>query len=173
MKIDDYGTCIFEEQDIFNLLYQNITEFSNITVTQDINSFIEFTEQPINLYQPPTMSIEEFDRINKSNWFIPDEYISFDIYQYISDTCTTEDELIRCAEELELFNKLGMMPLFPLLKYIVDTLKANNVMYGVGRGSSTASYVLYKLGIHRIDSMKYELDYKEFLRQEIKNVKDI
>lgn len=164
MKIDDYGICIFQEQDIFNLLYKNITDFSNITVTEDINSFIEYTEQPINIYHPPTLSKEDFDKMNQENWFMPEEYKSFDIYQYISDNCSSEDELVRCAEELELFDKLGMMSLFPLLKYIVDTLKNNNVIYGVGRGSSTASYVLYKLGVHRIDSMKYELDYKEFLR---------
>ena len=40
----------------------------------------------------------------------------------------------------------------------------NRVIWGVGRGSSVASYVLYKLGIHRVDSMFYELDIDEFLR---------
>jgi DNA polymerase III alpha subunit len=34
----------------------------------------------------------------------------------------------------------------------------------VGRGSSVASYVLYLLGVHRIDSMFYDLDPSEFLR---------
>jgi DNA polymerase III alpha subunit len=37
-------------------------------------------------------------------------------------------------------------------------------VWGVGRGSSVASYVLFLIGVHRIDSMKYNLDYKEFLR---------
>ena len=35
---------------------------------------------------------------------------------------------------------------------------------GVGRGSSVASYILYLIGVHRIDSIKYNLDWKEFLR---------
>ena len=40
----------------------------------------------------------------------------------------------------------------------------NQVIWGVGRGSSVASFVLYKLGVHKIDSLYYNLDVHEFLR---------
>ena len=50
------------------------------------------------------------------------------------------------------------------LKYLVDTMTQNQVIWGVGRGSSVASYVLYKLEVHRIDSLHYNLDVTEFLR---------
>jgi DNA polymerase III alpha subunit len=50
------------------------------------------------------------------------------------------------------------------MKYVVDTLRANNVVWGVGRGSSVASYVLFIIGVHKIDSVKYDLDWREFLR---------
>ena len=43
-------------------------------------------------------------------------------------------------------------------------MKQNHIIWGVGRGSSVASYVLYKLGVHRIDSLYYNLDIGEFLR---------
>ena len=43
-------------------------------------------------------------------------------------------------------------------------MQENNLIWGVGRGSSVASYVLYKLGVHRIDSIFYDLDPGEFLR---------
>jgi DNA polymerase III alpha subunit len=43
-------------------------------------------------------------------------------------------------------------------------MKANNIIWGVGRGSSVASYVLYLLEVHRVDSMYYNLDIREFLR---------
>jgi len=46
----------------------------------------------------------------------------------------------------------------------VDVMHDNRVIWGVGRGSSVASYVLYLLGVHRIDSMYYDLDAGEFLR---------
>jgi len=43
-------------------------------------------------------------------------------------------------------------------------MRNNHVIWGVGRGSSVASYVLYKLGVHRIDSLFYDLSVDEFLR---------
>jgi DNA polymerase III alpha subunit len=66
--------------------------------------------------------------------------------------------------ELELFEKHDMMDLLRFLIFLVDTLRANNILWGVGRGSSVASYCLYLLGIHKINSLKYQLDINEFLR---------
>jgi len=48
--------------------------------------------------------------------------------------------------------------------YIVDMMRKNNLVWGVGRGSSVASYVLYLIGIHKIDSLKYNLNIEEFLK---------
>jgi DNA polymerase III alpha subunit len=63
-----------------------------------------------------------------------------------------------------MFQERNLFDLLRYLKYLVDTLRANNMIWGVGRGSSVASYVLYLLGVHRIDSMFYDLDAREFLR---------
>ena len=70
----------------------------------------------------------------------------------------------RCGHELLLYQERNLFDLLRFLKYLVDVMTANNVIWGVGRGSSVASYVLYKLGVHKIDSMFYELDVEEFLR---------
>jgi DNA polymerase III alpha subunit len=78
--------------------------------------------------------------------------------------CSTKEQTDRVSEELEAFIQHNMLDLLYVLKYIVDTLRANNVVWGVGRGSSVASYVLYLIGVHRIDSLKYNLDWQEFLR---------
>ena len=56
------------------------------------------------------------------------------------------------------------MDVLQFLKYMVDTLRENNIVWGVGRGSSVASYVLYLLGVHKVNSIKYDLDPTEFLR---------
>jgi len=48
--------------------------------------------------------------------------------------------------------------------YFVDTLRKHNILWGVGRGSSVSSYILYLIGIHRIDSIKYNLNIGEFLK---------
>ena len=50
------------------------------------------------------------------------------------------------------------------MMYFVELMRENDVVMGVGRGSSVDSYVLYLLGVHKIDSIKYNLDYREFFR---------
>jgi DNA polymerase III alpha subunit len=63
-----------------------------------------------------------------------------------------------------LYQERDLFDLLRYLKYLVDIMTENKIIWGVGRGSSVASYVLYKLGVHRIDSMFYNLDIHEFLR---------
>ena len=43
-------------------------------------------------------------------------------------------------------------------------MRKNNIVWGVGRGSSVSSYVLFLMGVHKVDSMKYNLDIKDFLK---------
>jgi DNA polymerase-3 subunit alpha len=95
---------------------------------------------------------------------MPNSYRQLDIAQHILDLCTTDAELQRCGHELLLYQERDLFNLLRFLKYLVDTMNDHRVIWGVGRGSSVASYVLYKLGVHRIDSMFYELDVEEFLR---------
>ena len=110
------------------------------------------------------MTVEEFDSWKQNSWHMPEEYKQLDIAEYILGLCDTDAKLQRCGEELLLFQERNLFDLLRYLKYLVDTLRANNMIWGVGRGSSVASYVLYLLGVHRIDSMFYDLDPSEFLR---------
>ena len=110
------------------------------------------------------MTVEEFDVMKQNSWRMPDEYRHMDIAEYILSLCDSNAKLQRCGEELLLFQERNLFDLLRYLKYLVDTLTANRMIWGVGRGSSVASYVLYLLGVHRIDSMFYDLDPSEFLR---------
>ena len=110
------------------------------------------------------MTVAEFDAIKQNSWHMPEEYKNLDIAEYILGLCDSEAKLQRCGQELLLFQERNLFDLLRYLKYLVDTLTANRMIWGVGRGSSVASYVLYLLGVHRIDSMFYDLDPTEFLR---------
>jgi DNA polymerase III alpha subunit len=57
-----------------------------------------------------------------------------------------------------------MFILLKYLKYLVDTMRENNIVWGVGRGSSVASFVLFLLEVHRINSLYYDLSIDEFLK---------
>jgi hypothetical protein len=95
---------------------------------------------------------------------MPEEYNQLDIAEHVLQLCHTEAQLQRCGAALLLYQERGLFDLLRYLKYLVDVMRHNHVIWGVGRGSSVASYVLYLLGVHRIDSMYYELDAQEFLR---------
>jgi DNA polymerase III alpha subunit len=95
---------------------------------------------------------------------MPQEYKQLDIAAQVLSLCNTESQLQRVGQELLLFQERNLFDLLKYLKYLVDTMKENHLIWGVGRGSSVASYVLYLLGVHRIDSMYYDLDPTEFLR---------
>ena len=105
------------------------------------------------------------DHIDKNNWLIPQEYQNLDIENLLFTICPT-DNYNRLELELSLYKKHNMLPLLKTMKYIVDTLRKNQIVWGVGRGSSVASYVLFLLGVHKIDSVKYDLPIEEFFKGE-------
>jgi DNA polymerase III alpha subunit len=110
------------------------------------------------------MSVEQFDSVLQKNWRMPKEYRELDIAEYVLGLCREEHELQRVGQELLLYQERDLFDLLRYLKYLVDTLRKNNVVWGVGRGSSVASYVLFLLGVHKIDSLYYNLDITEFLK---------
>ena len=105
-------------------------------------------------------------QIDITDWFIPYEYKTMDILDWLYQRCPTPEIRERVVEELRLFAKHDMIPMLKTMKYVVDTLRANNVIWGVGRGSSVASYVLFIIGVHKIDSVKYKLPINEFFKGE-------
>jgi len=102
--------------------------------------------------------------VDRNNWFIPDSYKHMDILDWLYNQCPTVEIKQRVTDELALFAKNDMIPVLKTMKYVVDTLRKNNVVWGVGRGSSVSSYVLYLIGIHKIDSIKYNLPIEEFFK---------
>jgi len=99
------------------------------------------------------------------SWNMPKEYQLLDIKKHIESNYTLNTEQsARVQLELNEFEQRNLTDLLRFLVYFIDTLRSNNIVYGVGRGSSIASYVLYLLKVHRIDSFKYNLDIKEFLK---------
>ena len=107
------------------------------------------------------------ESIDITNWHIPYEYQNLDIEAWVREqTPPWDPEHSRVEQELALFNKHNMIPVLKTMKYIVDTLRANNVIWGVGRGSSVASYVLHIIGVHKIDSVKYNIPIEEFFKGE-------
>lgn len=168
MKTDNFGQIILNEADVCSL-YLKDPDFvvTNCLVDTAINfdPELELKEIPhLVEYLSSSRTLEEFDETNKINWKMPDEYKNLDIVKYILDLCQTDEERQRVGEELLLYVDRDLLPLLQFLKYMVDIMRKYNIVWGVGRGSSVSSYVLYLLGIHKINSMYYGLDIHDFLR---------
>ena len=170
MKYDQYGQTYTNSQELCDLLYKN--PGLDISLFQ-VEDSIEYNRSVAELhaeldlldsYHNINMSVEEFDNILQKNWRMPLEYRELDIAEYVLGLCQQEHELQRVGQELLLYQERNLFDLLRYLKYLVDTLRKNNVVWGVGRGSSVASYVLFLLGVHKIDSLYYNLDIDEFLK---------
>jgi DNA polymerase III alpha subunit len=173
MKQNKFGELIFTETDVCDLIMQgkDINSLKHVVVdtTVDLEQLVMYVERPDSLltwtfpYNQKT-SVPEFHLTQQMKWHMPDEYKQLDIAAHVLELCESEAELQRCGEELLLYQERNLFDLLRYLKYLVDVMTTNQIIWGVGRGSSTASYILYKLGIHRIDSLFYNLDVTEFLR---------
>ena len=173
MKINKYGQVSITDREAFEALYTGkIKTLEDVTVEGEIDQYnwarsqnadrIPELKLPENL---DNVDLDFFDESNQCDWFMPEEYKSFPIYEWLLNQCKTEKEKDRVNTELQLFIQHGMFDLLFYLKYLVDTMRANKIVWGVGRGSSVASYVLFLIGVHRIDSIKYNLDIHEFLKE--------
>lgn len=169
MIIDKYGRQIYSEKDLCSIYLENPdAHIKNMLVSDDIpfdmNLGIENAPELIRTVFNEDMSIEDFDNIQQSNYFLPEEYINLDIAKFVLDQCQNDAELQRAGQELLLYQERDMFMLLKYLKYLVDTMRNNNIVWGVGRGSSVASFVLFLIGVHKINSLYYDLPIDEFLK---------
>jgi DNA polymerase III alpha subunit len=168
MRTDIYGQQIYNEMELCLLYLQDPNRtIKRALVENDIkfDEVLQLENAPeLIQYNKLDITVEQFDNQMQSNWLMPEQYKTMDIAQYVLNQCQDEAELQRAGEELLLFQERDMFVLLRYLKYLVDTMRENNIVWGVGRGSSVASFVLFLLGIHRINSLYYDLSIDEFLK---------
>lgn len=181
IKTDDLGVPRFTNQNLIDMIYSGNAAKCHIVLcdpSDDVDKFNSAMEEQgldkLQKYIPLDVDKTQFDSVCQNEWLMPDEYKNINVSMFIDERMIElgvaerfeiwTDEAFRAHEELDEFEKHGMTDLLRYMIYLVDFMRENNIVWGVGRGSSVASYVLYLIGVHRIDSFKHKLDYKEFLR---------
>jgi DNA polymerase III alpha subunit len=169
MRLDKYSNPIFNEQDLFDAVYNGYQFNASDTLIVERNDTIKELEKQLgfSFIEPyeTHFEIAGYDQALQSIWNMPEEYKTLDIETWIWQQCPPWDpQHTRVSEELEAYKARNMLDLLRWLKYFVDICSKEEILWGVGRGSSVASYVLYLIGVHAIDSIKYNLDWQEFLR---------
>ena len=169
IKINETGDCIYTEQDVIELLYSNpeldISKLFFEDPTQ-YNSSIKNTGADLSTLSkvPKRPKPILFDEQMINKWYMPDEYYQIDVKKYLLDKCQTQEERDRIEQEYILFEKKKFIRVLQFLIYFIDILREKNVVWGVGRGSSVASFCLFLIGVHKINPLQYDLNITEFLR---------
>jgi len=175
MVIDEFGNCYLTESEAIETLYRNPSiDISTITM-EDPTVYNESVEKTrinfgkIRYYVKPTVSIKEFDETNQNTWHMPGEFKSIDIVDYVVGQCSNNQEVTRALEELYVYQKLNKLDLLKYMLYLVSVARLHNVVIGVGRGSSVSSFVLYLLGVHKINPLEFNIPMTDFLKEKIKD----
>jgi len=183
MKTDDLGIPRFSNRDLIDMIYSGHADKVHVVLcdaNDDVDKFNSAMEEqgmsPLQKYIPLDVDQKTFDGVCQGEWFMPQEYKDLELEHHLfvkvqeqlqhasSDFIFNSAQWIRVEEELKAFEERGMEDLLRYMIYLVDFMRENNIVWGVGRGSSVASYVLYLIGVHRINSIQYGLDWQEFLR---------
>jgi DNA polymerase III alpha subunit len=168
MKTGTDGSLIMSEHDIMELMYQEKSP-GEIFVEDALFETLTRSTRDLSIPLPFKISIHKTRSADDMTdaWRMPDAYRDLDIDLWFAERVSTVEQAERVANELALYRSGGLYPLLRFLIYLVDLMREQRIVWGVGRGSSVASYCLFLIGIHKIDSMRYNLDIKEFLKWQI------
>lgn len=165
------GVIEVDPQNIEGLFLKNIDP-SRIAVTEVTADIVRFNR----LAKDKISTKEEIDAEKISfDWKIPPEYLALNVEERVwaafwkkhpsfKSPRDQNERTERIARELREYASRGLLDVLRVLIYTVDKFKQNNVVWGVGRGSSCASYILYLLEVHSVDPVKYEIPLEEFFK---------
>ena len=171
MKTDELGIPRFSNKDLIDMIYTGHVDKCHVVLcdeSDDVDLFNKAAEQQglskLTKYIPLEVGKVDFDNVLQSEWFMPDEYKNMDIFSYLEQRCQDNESLARVEMEFLEYEDRGMLNLLCYMVYLVDFMRENKIVWGVGRGSSVASYILYLIGVHKVNSIQYGLDFNEFMR---------
>ena len=103
-------------------------------------------------------------------WSLPDSYKYLNLDEYLISLADRieQDELYdrrleRLAQEIELFETMRLTEVLKALIFIVEEMTRQGVVWGVGRGSSCSSYLLYLIGLHEVDVVRFDIPITDFI----------
>jgi len=171
VKVNMYGQAILSSDNLRDLLLQgkNISHL-NVVFDEEIELFqkyqSELLHETITFLDAPEekLTFDEFHQKCADEWVFPDIYQQINVHKWLLDKCKTQEEIDRVNEEYVLYEERDLIMLLRLFIYLIDYMRKNNFLWGVGRGSAVSSFCLYLIGVHRVNSIKYGLSIKDYLK---------
>ncbi len=142
------------------------------------NLFTTHTTKEIeqyNKYVNKEDAIRVKDSINplEFNWTFNEFFQTIDVEDCVLEALQSEikgmskerqmSRINRTMKELKLFKSNSLVMVLKLMIFIIDKFEQTGIVWGVGRGSSVSSYVLYLIGVHDVDSVEFDLPIEDFL----------
>ena len=176
MTVDEYGQVYLATSEIINKIYSDplfdstsafIDDHLELRKHSQFHKHFEIKSQPEAT--KPDMDPIDYHKLLSEDWHMPADYKSLDIQNYCYERLqklNLSDEIYikTLEEELAEFKKRNMTNVLKFMIYLMQVIKEKDIVTGAGRGSSVSSLVLFLIGVHYIDPIKYSLSYKEFLR---------
>lgn len=148
---------MIREQDLIELLYQD----RGGAVSADLGDYFQGCQ---DLGLEPKFSTAHLPENPHLYWNMPQHYQDLDLESYFAERIGSQEQIDRVALELALFRENGLEPMLRFMIYMVDVMREKQILWGVGRGSSVSSYLLFLIGLHSVDAIKYNLDIREFIK---------
>lgn len=158
---DEVIRCLLRGKNIDGVFLEDSTEVE--LFNRNISRLTDFHDE---ILSRPKQDIDIIDYHNNLSqiWLIPSKYYDIDLENWLLEKAETPEEKDRVRVEYKIYREKNLENLLRLMMYLVDSFRKNNILWGVGRGSSVASYILYLIGINRINPLKYDLKIEEFLK---------
>lgn len=172
MTVDDYGRVVLSSDEMITLLYEGreLTDDILAEASDEITRYNELCRlndklgHLIPIAAPKSISPEEDHEQRQTRWFMSDKYLDLDVWAELQGRCTDGAQRLRLEMERAEYERRGLVPLLRLMMFLVDEFRRRKVVWGVGRGSSVASFTLYLIGIIKINPMLYGLEISDFLK---------
>lgn len=164
-RVDDAGRVWFSGESAAELLLRGF-ELKALCVEPDA-TVAAHNRWCDALYKPEYVvatASPEAPRSASHEWLIGEPYESMPVLETLLAKCQTDEQRQRVYSEVAAFESKNLLPLLRVMFKLVDHCRSNNVLIGVGRGSSVCSYVLYLIGVHKINPMNYGLEITDFLK---------
>jgi DNA polymerase III alpha subunit len=172
INTNQYGEPILSAEQLRELLLQE--KNINHVVVGDSEEIALYNKYKADLLENPaefytantdvTMPYDDFHMLRSDQWTFPVEYQKIDMLAWLLNKVSTDVERERVLMEYKMYEERELIMILKLFLYLITFLKDNNYIRGIGRGSSVSSYILYLIGVHKVDSIKYSLPITDFLK---------
>lgn len=166
-RIMDDGTVICTQDAMMELLYSGRTLRGVLCADPEDQREWELAAREHDSTMPGPMFHDGVLQ-DETDWFqywmTPEPWASMDLREWCLARCTNQRESQRVDEEMLEFESREMLPVLRHLAYCASIWREHGIVWGVGRGSSVCSLVLYLIGINRINPIEHGLEMDEWLK---------